>query len=169
MTEVLFWSGWVGGIGIGVYALVQFFVTGKRLGVSTGFMDVCASFSKLSYFKNFRETEAGSWRIWFIIGIPLGGLVAALTSPGELVASFSLGKLYDSVFPTAIALKGLILLFGGVLIGYGSRMAGGCTSGHSIAGIGLLNWPSLVASAGFFIGGIVIVNILFRVINPGAF
>jgi len=65
------------------------------------------------------------------------------------------------VLPASVPLRGLVLVAGGVMIGYGSRLAGGCTSGHSITGLSLLNPPSLVASAGFFAGGIVAVQALF--------
>ena len=70
--------------------------------------------------------------------------------------------MYDSVLPQAIWAKGAVLLGGGVLMGLGARMAGGCTSGHAIAGITLLNWPSVVSAVGFFLGGIVAVQLMFR-------
>jgi uncharacterized membrane protein YedE/YeeE len=72
--------------------------------------------------------------------------------------------MYDSVIPEAPLVRVFVLGLGGFLMGLGARMAGGCTSGHSIAGLSFFNWPSLVASAGFFIGGILVVNLLFRVI-----
>jgi uncharacterized membrane protein YedE/YeeE len=171
MTEVMYWSGWVGGIAIGLYAIFQFYLTSKPLGVSSAFTDTCSLFSRLSFFqKNKEDNQQGkgarmSWRIWFLLGIPLGGLVAALTSPGPWVPSLSLGELYDSVLPQTPIFRMITLIFGGTMIGYGSRMAGGCTSGHSIAGLGLLNWPSLVASIGFFTGGIIMVQLLFRVLG----
>lgn len=164
MTDVIVWSGWVGGIGIGAYALLQFVVTGHPLGVSTAFGNVCGIVTKTPFFRKGEFSEPLNWRLWFILGIPLGGLIAALTSGGPWIPSFSLGDLYDSVLPSNLALKLLILAFGGVLIGLGSRMAGGCTSGHSIAGLALLNPPSFAASVGFFAGGILIVQFLFNVL-----
>ncbi len=161
MTEVIVWSGWVGGLAVGLYALFQFIVSGKHLGVSTGFGNACSYFSKLSFFHKGDYENPNNWRLWFLIGLPLGGLLAALTSPGEITLSFSLGAMYDQVLPQALWAKGLVLLVGGVMIGYGSRLAGGCTSGHAIAGLSLLNWPSLLAAAGFFVGGIVAVQLLF--------
>lgn len=161
MTEVIVWSGWVGGLAVGMYALFQLYVTGKPLGVSTGYGNVCSFVSKADFFRQGDYEEPNNWRLWFIIGLPLGGLLAALTSPGEVVASFSVGQMYDSVLPQALWAKGLVLMFGGVLIGYGSRMANGCTSGHAIAGISLLNPPSVLAAAGFFVGGVIMVQLLF--------
>ena len=55
-----------------------------------------------------------------------------------------------------LSIKGfLILLVSGVLIGFGTRYAGGCTSGHAITGLSSLQLPSLLAVIGFFIGGII--------------
>ncbi len=161
MTEVIVWSGWVGGLAVGMYALFQLYVTGKPLGVSTGYGNVCSFVSKADFFRQGDYEQPNNWRLWFIIGLPLGGLLAALTSPGEVVASFSVGQMYDSVLPQALWAKGLALMLGGVLIGYGSRMANGCTSSHAIAGISLLNPPSVLAAAGFFVGGVIMVQLLF--------
>ncbi len=164
ITTVIFWQGWVGGIAIGSYLLFQLIISGHPLGVSTAFGNVCGMFSRLPFFHRGSFEDNFNWRLWFIIGIPLGGLIAALTSPGPIVPSFSLGELYDSVLPAALPLRALVLSAGGVLIGLGSRMAGGCTSGHSISGLALLNPPSIVASAGFFAGGIIIVQFLFNIL-----
>ncbi|MCA9524459.1 MAG: YeeE/YedE family protein, partial [Myxococcales bacterium] len=124
----------------------------------------CGLVSKTPFFHTGPYATLDNWRLWFLVGIPLGGLVAALTSPGAVVASFSLGPLYDAALPGAIWAKGALLFVGGTAMGLGARMAGGCTSGHAITGVSLLNWPSMVAGAGFFAGGIVIVQLLFRVL-----
>jgi uncharacterized membrane protein YedE/YeeE len=162
ITEVIVWSGWVGGVAVGLYAIFQWLISGNALGVSTGFGNVCSYFSRASFFHEGEYATTNNWRLWFLIGLPLGGLLAALTSPGEIIASFSLGEMYDSVLPQALWAKALVLIFGGLLIGYGARAAGGCTSGHSIAGLAMLNPPSVLASAGFFVGGILMVQFLFR-------
>jgi len=164
MTEVIVWSGWIGGLAIGSYALLQFIVSGHTLGVSTAFGNVCAFFSKAAFFKSQDFQNKVNWRLWFILGIPLGGFIAAITSGTAIIPSFSLGQLYDSVLPQQLWLKAIVLSAGGILIGLGSRMAGGCTSGHAIAGLGLLNPPSLAASAGFFAGGIIAVQVLFNIL-----
>ena len=161
MTEVVVWGGWVGGIGVGMYGLLQLYLTGKQLGTSTGYGNICSFFSRSPYFHKGDFTEKNNWRLWFIIGLPLGGLLAALTSPGEIVLSFSLGQMYDSVIPQELWARAPILTLGGVLIGYGSRAAGGCTSGHAITGMALVNPPSILAAAGFFVGGILMVQLLF--------
>lgn len=161
MTEVIVWSGWIGGIAVGLYALFQLLFTGKLLGVSTAYGNLCSYVSRASFFHKGDYSNPANWRLWFIIGLPLGGIIAALTSPGIFTFSFNLGALYESVMPASVWLKGSVLLIGGIMIGYGARLAGGCTSGHSIAGIALLNPPSILASVGFFTGGILMVQILF--------
>jgi uncharacterized membrane protein YedE/YeeE len=65
-------------------------------------------------------------------------------------------------FAAMHSVKGiLILLIGGLLIGFGSRYAGGCTSGHAISGLSNLQWPSLIAVIGFFTGGLIMTHLLF--------
>lgn len=163
MTEVTVWNGWLGGALIGVFVIAMAWIAGKPLGCSTAYGNVCGFVSRLRYFHSGPYENNDNFRLWFMFGLPLGGLIAALTSPGEIVASFSLGSLYDSVLPEALVPRALVLMLGGVMIGFGSRMAGGCQSGHSIMGIGLRNVPSIVASIGFFIGGIVAVQLLFGI------
>lgn len=165
MTEVIVWSGLIGGLAVGLYGLVQLITSGKPLGISTGYGNICGLGCSTPYYHRGEYERNNTWRLWFIVGLPLGALIAALTSPGTIEVGFSLGAMYDSVLPSALWAKGLVLLAGGTLMGLGARMSGGCTSGHAIAGLSLLNWPSALASTGFFIGGIVAVNLLFRVIG----
>jgi uncharacterized membrane protein YedE/YeeE len=162
MSDLIVWSGPVGGALIGLYLVVQYWLTGTPLGCSTGYGNICAMISRAPYFRTGDYATWNNWRLWFAVGLPVGGAVAALTSGVVPHATFSMGTLYDAVLPGAIAWRALYLIGGGALIGYGARMAGGCQSGHSINGMSLLNPPSLVASVGFFIGGIVAVQCLFR-------
>lgn len=103
---------------------------------------------------------------WFILGVPLGGFLAAASSPGfEWQLTLSMGTLYDQVLPESSLLKALTVTCGGVLMGVGARLAGGCTSGHAIAGVSFLNVPSMLAAALFFVGGIVAVQVMFRLVS----
>ena len=166
MSDVTVWSGWVAGLAIGAFLLVLLVVTGRHLGVSTAFGDVVGLLTRQRYFTRGEGSGGPNWRLFFILGLPLGGLLAFLTSPtaGAWTPHFELGAMYDTVLPEAAWARALVLLFGGVLMGYGARMAGGCTSGHAIMGLALWNKPSLLASLGFFLGGLAIVNLLFRCI-----
>jgi hypothetical protein len=162
MFEVVVWNGWLGGLLIGLYVIAQVYLTGEAVGVSTGFGHICrVVFRNLHLHKMF--SASGDWRIYFIIGLPIGGLIAVITSPhGSWTPTFAMGTMYDQLFQNSLWIKGIILTLGGVLLGYGARLAGGCTSGHSIMGISLLNPPSLIASIAFFVGGIFSVQLAFR-------
>jgi uncharacterized membrane protein YedE/YeeE len=122
------------------------------------------------------------WNLWFLVGSVIGGYIAIhfLQSPQPLALSSStvadLQKLnipFDgSLEPGSIfnwgylfTGKGLLLfLGGGFLIGFGTRYAGGCTSGHAITGLSNLQLPSLIAVIGFFIGGLFTTHLLFPII-----
>ena len=61
----------------------------------------------------------------------------------------------------SLHIKGMhILIVGGLLVGFGTRYAGGCTSGHAITGLSSLQKPSLIAVIGFFIGGLLMTNLI---------
>ncbi len=161
-TGMIIWAGWAGGIAIGLYSLIQLWISNKQLGCSLAYGNFCGMGSRLSYFHIGEFKQLNNWRVWFIVGVPLGGFLAYITSPG---ASFewkmSMGVEYDKILPQADWLKAVVVTLGGMLMGLGARLAGGCTSGHVIAGCSLLNIPSMVAAISFFIGGLVSVQFLF--------
>jgi uncharacterized membrane protein YedE/YeeE len=162
MSDLVVWPGPIGGALIGLYLVGQYWLTGTPLGCSTGYGNFCAMVARTRYFRTGDYATWNNWRLWFAFGLPLGGAMAALTSGVVPELTLSMGALYDSVLPATALGRGAFLVAGGALIGFGARMAGGCQSGHSINGMSLLNLPSLVASVGFFIGGIVAVQALFR-------
>jgi uncharacterized membrane protein YedE/YeeE len=165
MTEVSVWPGWLAGGLIGLYTVVQYWASNRQLGCSLAYGSLCGLFSRASFFHTGELALPVNWRVWFVLGLPLGGLLAALTSADagpEL--TWSMGGLYESVLPAAVWARGLILFAGGILMGYGARLAGGCTSGHAIAGCALVSPPSLVAAAGFFAGALATVQLLFNIL-----
>src|SRR5690606_9563518 len=85
---------------------------------------------------------------------------AGLTSAGKMYVPTELFGNTAFQDPKALA----ILLIGGILVGFGARYANGCTSGHSISGISNLQLPSLIATIGFFIGGLIMVHLIFPLI-----
>jgi len=169
MSPVTVWAGWIGGVAIGAYLLLQLVLTGRHLGTSTSFGDVCGLVARRGFFTRGKFEGGPSWRLFFFVGLPLGGLLAFLTSPdaGAWTPHFEMGALYGAVLPRALWAKALVLGLGGVLIGYGARLAGGCTSGHTIMGLSLRNLPSLAASIGFFAGGLLAANLLFALAGLG--
>ncbi len=168
------WAWYIGGPLIAISQLLYFYF-GKNFGVSTNLETICTMVGAgkvADYFKkNWKERD---FALLFVIGLIIGGFISATylipnqtidlnpTTVQELTGlGFSnIGNQYfpDEVFGEDVfsSLKGfLILLISGVLIGFGTRYAGGCTSGHAIMGLSSLQLPSLLAVIGFFIGGII--------------
>ncbi len=157
------WPWWVAGPAIGLVVVLLAAVTGKALGVSTGYGSLCGLGSRLAFFdaREYRE----SWRLWFVVGLPIGGFAAALLA-GGFAPSFAYGQL-DALTRGSVAAKGGLLLLGGALIGLGARWAGGCPSGHSIVGIAQGARSSLVATIGFMLGGLAVFNALYALFGGG--
>lgn len=142
------WPWWFSGILIGLTVPLLYILAGKGFGISTSLQQMgamCSPNSKLDYFRNY-DRQSGIWTLVFVAGIAIGGFIATnflSSQPIEFLPSHFTG------WPGTLK-----LLVGGFLIGFGTRYAGGCTSGHAITGISNLNWPSLVATIFFFVGGL---------------
>jgi len=144
------WPWWISGILIGLTVPLLYILAGKAFGVSTSFQEagaICAPSSKLEYLSKF-DRKANLWTLVFVLGIAIGSFVA-----NRFLSDQPADFLPEAFATPAGAVK---LLVGGFLIGFGTRYAGGCTSGHSITGISNLNWPSLVATIFFFVGGLAV-------------
>ncbi len=161
MTEFIMqpWPSWFSGILIGLTVPLLFLLAGKAFGISTSFQEVgaiCAP-CNLDYLKN-HAWRSGIWTLVFAGGIALGAQIAV-----RFLSSDPIEFLPESFYSVGGATR---LLIGGILVGFGTRYAGGCTSGHSITGIANLNWPSLVATIFFFVGGLTVTwglgNLIFR-------
>ncbi len=181
ISQAWHWS--ISGLGI---VLVMFILiySGERFGISSSFRVMCSAISGRkagSYFDY--DWKQQSWMFLFIIGAILGGYISTtlLADPNPVAISQntiadlgqigieapSNGLLPDSIFnfDFLMSLKGFILLVGGgFMIGFGTRWAGGCTSGHAISGLSNLQLPSLVAVIGFFIGGLTTTFLLLPLI-----
>lgn len=103
------------------------------------------------------------WRLWHFVGLPIGGLAVGLLR-GDLRLDLAYGALGAAV-PAATLVP--VLFVGGVLLGYGARWAGGCTSGHGMCGTAVLSPGSLAATATFFGTAVVVTNALY-VVSGGA-
>ncbi|WP_159946783.1 YeeE/YedE family protein [Polaribacter septentrionalilitoris] len=168
------WAWYIGGPLIAI-SLLLYFYFGKNFGASTNFETLCtmAGAGKISdYFKT--DWKERSFALLFVIGLIIGGYISSIylipeqtidLNPNTVQELSNLGfsNIGNQYFPDEIfsdevvfSLKGfLILLVSGVFIGFGTRYAGGCTSGHAITGLSSLQLPSLLAVIGFFIGGII--------------
>jgi hypothetical protein len=151
------WPFWVGGLAIGGFVIAFLLGANKMLGVSAGFDDACAALVE--------PAARRSWRLPFLGGIVLGGAVATLLAGrGSAAVSWAMGR-FDTLLTASLAVKVAVFLFGGVLIGFGTRMAGGCTSGHGIVGTAQLARSSWIATATFMATGFVVANLLLRVLG----
>lgn len=157
---------------------------GQKFGVSTSFDTMCSAVGagrSCSYF-DF-DWKQQFWLLLFVAGSIIGGFISShfMADPFPVQISAStisdLGDLgveapTSALYPldlfsldTLTTMKGLVLfVLGGFLIGFGTRYAGGCTSGHAISGLSNLQLPSLVAVIGFFVGGLLMTHILFPLI-----
>ena len=176
------WPWYVAGPLIGLTVPVLLIAGNKTFGISSNLRHICAACfpAGISFFSYDWKKE--TWNLLFITGVLLGGAIAATwLASGRPVAvdarltrelagygvsdhrSLLPGDLFN--FRSLLTLRGFLLIAGGgFLVGFGTRYAGGCTSGHAIMGLSNLQWPSLVATCCFMIGGFVTANLLLPVI-----
>lgn len=184
MTELFNqpWPWYVGGVLIGLMVPALLIAGNKRLGVSSALQHVCAACfpGNVSFLKYQWRKEM--WSLFFAAGIVLGGFVGgyllrdrepqkiSITTIKRLAQSgvhFNKGFVPDEIFnwQNLFTLQGIIIMIvGGFLVGFGTRYAGGCTSGHGIMGLSTLQWPSLIAVISFFAAGILTSAYLLPVI-----
>lgn len=176
------WPWYVSGPAITAILAILVF-SGKTFGFSANLSNICSMFGlgkQVEYF-NF-SWKNQSWNLWFLVGSIIGGYIAIhfLQSPTPIKLSSTtitdLQKLnvsFDGYLEPAsifnwnflLTVRGMIVfLGGGFLIGFGTRYAGGCTSGHAITGLSSLQLPSLIAVIGFFIGGLFTTHFLYPII-----
>jgi uncharacterized protein len=173
------WPWYVAGPLIGLTVPALLLIGNKHFGVSSSLRHICAACipAKLPYFQYDWKREV--WNLFFVAGILLGGVVAAqlISDPEPMVIAPQTVKdlehldieIDHRLMPTSIfntdnlfTTRGFIFfIVGGFLVGFGTRYAGGCTSGHSIMGMSALQWPSLVATCCFMIGGLAMVHLIF--------
>ncbi len=182
------WHWSVTGLGI---ALVVFLLmySGERFGISVSFDTVCSMSGAGKWIDYFKvDWKRKMWLLVFVLGSALGGYlgVTVFQSPGpvhvtdQTVQSLAalgvqvpqtkaegMGFLPAEIFnfKNLLTLKGFIMMvIGGFMIGFGTRYAGGCTSGHAINGLAHLRLSSLIATIGFFLGGLIMTHFLFPLI-----
>lgn len=176
------WPWYVAGPLIGLTVPILLLLGNKSFGISSSLRHICAAVipANIPFFQYDWKKEM--WNLFFVAGITIGGFIATfwLSNPDHLIVSpatqKSLSDLgitdFNGLMPadlfavdTIFTVKGLIfLVFGGFLVGFGTRYAGGCTSGHAIMGLANLQWPSLVATVSFMVGGFTCTHLLFPLI-----
>ncbi len=152
----------VAGAGIGVLTLVLLFVLRRRLGISTGFENLCSLVVKAPYFRRPSLAASHGWRLPLLGGLALGGALSAVLG-GGWAPIWDLG-MFDAFIGMGPAGKVAWMFAGGVLIGFGTRMAGGCTSGHGIFGMANLERSGLMATLSFMGAGVITTNVIYRLL-----
>ncbi len=159
--EIMVWSAWIAGILLGFFVITHFWLMGKPAGCSTGYGNICGLlYKKVEYFRTGEYKNINNSKLWFLLGIPIGGFLSAMGSPEGWHLSFSMG-VYDDILPQTYAGKAIWLVFGGALLGFGARLAGACTTGHALVGGAMLNPPSLLAGGVFFMSAFITTQLLF--------
>lgn len=180
------WPWYVAGPLIGLTVGLLLLVGGKAFGVSSSLRHLCAAaLPGQNEFLRYDWRRTGLWNLVFVVGVVLGGFLAGTFLQGDAPVAISestqaelaaLGvELEPGLVPTKIySLEAaatpagfVILVLGGFLVGFGARYAGGCTSGHAIAGLANFQLPSLVAVLGFFAGGLIATHLLLPLILGG--
>jgi len=176
------WPWYVAGPLIGLTVPLLLLIGNKNFGVSSSLRHICAAClpAKVPFFQYDWKKEA--WQLFFVAGILAGGCVAGtlLQNPGPMrvnpallseMKGYGMNVSFPELIPNSLFnwrvllnLNGFLMIAGGFLVGFGTRWAGGCTSGHSIMGLSNLQWPSLVATISFMAGGFFMANVLLPVI-----
>lgn len=152
----------LGGLGISAVTIALLGLANRRLGVSTGFEDICSLVLDAPYFKRSAITTGRPWRLPLLGGLLIGGMLSAILG-GGWSPTWDLG-MFDTEIGWGAGGKVLWMFVGGLFIGFGTRLAGGCTSGHAIFGLSNLELPSLVTTVSFMAAGLVTTNLIYRVI-----
>lgn len=172
------WPWYIAGPLIGLMVPLLLLLGNKSFGISSSLRHICAAClpAKIPFFQYDWKKE--SWNLFLVAGVLLGGTIAATVLASNEPVAVS-DKLKDELntygvhdysnlvpvelfnFENLLSLKGFVLMVvGGFLVGFGTRYAGGCTSGHSIMGISTLQWPSVIATICFMIGGFIVANLV---------
>lgn len=174
------WPWYVAGplLAVVMFTLLYF---GNIFGISSNFKTLCAIGGAGKRVEFFRfEWKDQIWNLVFILGAVLGGFIASKFLMPDSAAHINEitkqeligygiqdpGKYFVPVqyfsWDSLMTIQGFtMVVVGGFLVGFGTRYAGGCTSGHAISGLSNLQLPSLIAVIGFFIGGLVMTNFIF--------
>lgn len=166
------WSPYVVGIAIGVLSWLSFLISRKPIACSTSFARTSGMIERIfrgekvearAYYREIGISVDWQWML--VIGIIIGAAVSALIS-GDFHWQW-VPDLWAAAFGTDAVTRVIVALLGGILLGFGARWAGGCTSGHGISGTLQLALSSWIAAISFFVGGIVTAHLIFRVLAGG--
>ena len=152
----------LGGAAIGILTLGMLYFAKRRLGVSTGLESVCSLALNAPYFRRASLRESTHRRIALLVGLVIGGLLSASLS-GGVSPTWDMGPQSENL-GLSEAGKTLWMFAGGLFIGFGTRLAGGCTSGHGIFGISNMERSGLVSTLSFMAAGVATSHITYRLL-----
>ncbi len=176
------WHWAFAGTLIGLTVPILLLIGNKKFGISSSFRHLCAIClpANIPFFKY--EWKKEIWNLFFVGGVLLGGMIATqfLSNPNDVVVAESTKAAlteygitdFSQMLPVQLfslenifTLKGFFFfVVGGFLVGFGTRYAGGCTSGHAIMGLSTLQMPSLIATCCFMAGGFFSANVIMPIL-----
>lgn len=181
------WPWYAAGPLIGLTVTLLLVFGAKAFGISSSLQHICAAtVPGKSPVLRYDWRRTGLWNLAFVLGVVLGGAVAGswLENPAPIAIAEAtrqdLAELGVAAGPGLVpaelySFSGLatpagfvVLVVGGFLVGFGTRYADGCTSGHGVTGLANLQLPSLVAVLGFFAGGLIATHLLLPLVLRGA-
>ncbi len=177
------WPWYISGpcIAIVMFTLLYF---GKTFGMSSSLRTLCSIGGAGKHVEFFKiDWRSQKWNLIVVLGAILGGFIGHHYLSNPISIDLSQETITDlnalgfenvgkSLLPPELfswnavfSIKGLLILItGGFLVGFGTRYAGGCTSGHAITGLSSLQLPSLIAVIGFFLGGLIMIHFIYPIL-----
>ncbi|MFO7793007.1 MAG: YeeE/YedE thiosulfate transporter family protein [Candidatus Saliniplasma sp.] len=160
------WSPYIVGAGIGVLVWLSFILSNKAIGCSTAYARTFGMLEKFvrgkkveekPYYKKFVPKIDWEWML--VLGVVIGAFLSSIISGSFRIEMIPL--VWEETIGSSYIIRLIGALIGGILLGFGARMAGGCTSGHGISGTIQLALSSWLAFLFFFIGGILTAFLLY--------
>lgn len=162
------WSPYVVGIGIGLLSWLSFLISGKPIATSTTFARTGGIIEEAitgeetqrrPYYKKIKLKI--NWQWMLVVGVVIGSFLSAIIS-GDFQVGVWVPSRWASAFGDSALLRVLVAVAGGIILGFGARFAGGCTSGHGISGTLQLAVSSWISAIFFFVGGIITAHLIFN-------
>ncbi|MFY0652979.1 MAG: YeeE/YedE family protein [Cyclobacteriaceae bacterium] len=173
------WPWYVSGPLLSLIMLTML-ILGKKFGVSSNLVTMCSMAGAGKFAEYFRiDWKKDLWNLVFILGALIGGLISRQFLSSDMAIDLSAATIAElqsmgisnpgsDYVPSQIfswsslgSVKvWIMLVLGGILVGFGTRYGDGCTSGHGISGLSNLQLPSLIAVVGFFIGGLFVTHLI---------
>jgi len=163
------WSPYAVGMGIGILSWLAFLLSDKPIGCSTAFTRTSGMLERLlrgkkvhekPYYRKFAPVVDWEWML--VVGVVLGAFLSSMLS-GAFGLEWVPAVWQAKVGPSPVV-RWVVALVGGVIMGFGARWAGGCTSGHGISGTLQLAVSGWLAAASFFAGGIATAMVIYNVL-----